>query len=270
MEIDKFKVVCIVHNEQQDNEMGLVHAFGIDKYRHRINAFIKKYLFDYPEGNFSTKFGYDKENKPSFLLIKKDHPVTPVFDIEANDWDIIFVCDKFESDLKDYIPLIFSPDTLVMYHNRRPANAENYLKSLLDGNKIKKFKQGRHEDTPNGGYQRLYELTNAWNIKNANDEEYKFNSTEYDKAKKHIVEWFGVNDKLNAALEFLHQSLEVTLADTSILTRNNLFDLGKTVNGKTLQRWIDELKNKTSEEYKKALRDVRDVLLKEAGVTGEN
>lgn len=270
MEIDKFKIVCFVHNEQKKSQMGLVHAFGIDKYNNRINAFIQKKIFDYPNGDFSTNFGYDISEKPSFLLIKKDS-VTPKFDLlEKDHWDILLVCDNFKSELKDYSPLIFSPDTLVMYHNRKPVNAENHLQYLLAGNKIKKYKQGRHEDTPDGGYQRLYELTKAWNIKNDNDEEFKFNLSEYDEAKKKIVEWFGVNDKLNAGLEFLHKSLGGIPASISILTRNGLFDLGKTVNGKTLQSWIDELKNKTGEAYKKALRDVRDVLLKEAGATGEN
>jgi len=89
-----------------------------------------------------------------------------------------------------------------------------------------------------------------------------------------VIEYYikkgGKNAKLNAALEFLHESLGGAPANINILSKGDeKFDLEKKYEkfeNKSLQDLIDELKNRPGDKYNEALRNVRDVLLLEAGV----
>jgi len=85
----------------------------------------------------------------------------------------------------------------------------------------------------------------------------------------------GKNKRLELVLEFLHNSLGGKPASTSIITNGDeVFDLSlkykKDKVEKTLEKWIEDLKGKKGGEYNEALSIVRDALLEQAGVTGEN
>jgi hypothetical protein len=254
MNTDKFKVVCIVKNDSNRNSEGLRNAFN-----EQTNTFIEKYFYT-SAAKFSEEFGNNTKNK--FLLINQNS-VTPNANPPGNDesWDILLVCDNTPIEIIRNIPFI--PVTLVMYH-QEPSDAKSHFEGLQKDRKIRKCKHGQHVYNPSEGYQRLFELTEAWHLV---EQTGKFNPEEYNAAKKKIIDWFGVNEKLNAALEFLHKSLGVTPANKSILTEGEeRFDLTKKYKEKSLEKWIEDLKGKTGDEYNAVLRNVRDGLLQEAGV----
>lgn len=108
---------------------------------------------------------------------------------------------------------------------------------------------------------------------------WEINQTEIDNTKvttaiNEVVEYYkkkgGKNAKLNAALEFLHESLGGAPANINIFSKGDeKFDLDKKYEkfeNKSLRDLIDELKNRTGDKYNEGLRNVRDVLLVEAGV----
>lgn len=85
----------------------------------------------------------------------------------------------------------------------------------------------------------------------------------------------GKNKRLELVLEFLHNSLGGKPANTSKLTNgDDAFDLSLKYKSakveKTLEEWIKDLQGKKDYEYNIALAIVRDALLEQAGVTGEN
>lgn len=258
MDTNNYKIICIVKNDSNRASEGLRHAF-----HEETNEFIKKNFY-IDSRNFSSEFGNNTANK--FLLIKQDS-VKPMNGSQINSeaWDILLVCDNV--DLKDIKEIPFTGETLVMYHND-PTDAKKTFEDLQKEQKIRKCKQGAHVHDPDQGYTLLLELTKAWKDNN-------FVHQEYNQAKEKLIKWFGLNEKLNAALELLHGSLGGTAAETNILTNGyekfNLSQIYKKEKiEKKLEDWIKDLEGKKEDEYNITLAIVRDALLEQAGVTGEN
>lgn len=204
MESGNLSILCIVKNDSNVPGEGLRNAFN-----KRTNAFINKFFYK-NSNSFSNEFGNCSNNK--FLLITRDS-VIPLSTIDDKiKWEFLLVCDNFIDYLSNNLLPIFTTETLVMYH-QNPTDSKTYLEGLEDNKEILKCKQGEHIDSPNEGYQLLWELTEAWSEITQN-----FHVEKYDNAKKKIISWFGLNDKLNAALQFLHDCLGGK-CDKSILER---------------------------------------------------
>ena len=186
-----FKIVCIVQNIQGRSSQGLSHTF--DK---QNNDFINSFLYTFNNDELTTAFGYN-ENKPKYLLISEDN-VKSKNQLETSDkWEILFVCDSIS--LGSYPWDIFDENTLVMFHTT-PNIANQEIITTINGIGIKKGKKGQHEPYENQGYQRLLKLTEAW-------ENGSFDKEKYVNAKQYIIDWFGINDELEAKLELLHNCL---------------------------------------------------------------
>jgi len=183
------KVVCIVQNNVATPEKGLRHTFT-----DRQNDFIEKYLYKYDNGKESIECFFPKENN-SYLIINKISARLANNVIETDDWDIILVSDTLPID--KYSECVFTESTLFMYHGT-PNNSSETLSNKSN----KAIKKGAHEQDEKYGYSRLYSLINAW-IK----ETERFDIREYDSALQHIIDWFNVNDELEAKLELLHNCL---------------------------------------------------------------
>lgn len=258
MDTTNCKIICIVENDSNSPGEGLRQAF-----HEETNKFIQKYFYT-NSSLFSSEFGNNTPNK--FLLIKHDS-VKPMGGPPENGeaWDILLVCDNVP--LGDIKKIPFTGETLVLYH-QKPTDAKKTFEDLQKEKKIRKCKQGAHIHYPMEGYTLLKDLTAEWNGT-------EFETQKYNQAKEKLIKWFGLNEKLNKALEFLHSSLGGKPASTGILTNGDeKFELSlkykNDVVEKTLQEWINELNSKKGAEYNKALANVRDALLEQAGVTGEN
>lgn len=276
----KIKIVCIVNNDVEISK-GLYNAFGNN---YSYNKFVTKYLYT---GNEKI---IGKSNNNFLLISDNNEPQLKKEISETDTWDIIFAIDNYKKSIGDYPPYLFSPETLVMYH-RTPLDSKPQLLDMQSKKTIMACKEGSHIYDFTEGYTRLTKLIDdkVWDFDNK-----KIIINEYDEAFNNIIEWFGLNnnlsvvaefirkslegtpakakyltDKLSIVAEFIHKSLEGTPAKAKILTDNG-FDLNKKVNGeKTLQILIDALKPGAG--YNKSLVNVRDALLKEAGViTREN
>lgn len=251
MDTNKFKIICIVKNDCYDNNRGLIRAFN-----EQTNKFIETYFYK-EQTEFSELFGNQTIYK--YLLLNQNSVVHLNVPPNKNDvWDILLVCDNVDAEatkideIKEINKIPFTPETLVMYH-QEPTAVNDYFKTLQEEKKILKCMEGHHESNTKDGYLLLLDLTKAWN-------DTDFNPQEYNQAKEKLIHWFGLNEKLNAALEFLHQSLDNKFAVTDILTRNGLFKLDTKIptKDKTLKDLIEYKENKTHNE---ALKDVRDALL---------
>lgn len=268
MDTDNLKIVCIVQNIHNDSGRGLACAFNHSS-DSQINAFISRCLYSFEGSQFITKFGHEREYK--YLLFTKNDviPLATLSETNNQNWEILFVCDSIAKDL--YPKFIFKPNTLLMYHTTPNIGGDTINAITIDGEtlRIGKGKRGEHADLPGQGYQLLLAITEAW--KPNEEGKLELDKQKYKEAKQKIIDWFDLKVKLNTVLEFLHQSLGGTPANQSILAQGDEeFVLGKTHEGKKIKEWISALNNKSGDDYQKALRDVRDVLLKEAGETGEN
>jgi len=159
------------------------------------------------------------------------------FDEPFNGWEILLHADNYV-DFTDKD--IFNENTLVMHHTT-PANSVDGLSKT----NVIKYKQGKHENKVEDGYTLLKYLISAWNEK-----ENKFKPKEYEEAKQKLIDWFGLKEKLNAALEFLHKCLAGDMQDLP----NNFSSCEKHFNTWKTNQSID------------GLSDLRDVMLKEVGV----
>jgi len=252
MEKKDFKIVCVI-----DSYTSNKNIFYATSRRANLNI-------------FTSAIGRLSETSPLLFINQTG------FSNECNDntWDILLIFDRNNQDAniaKNGTFISFLPDkTLIMWH----GNAERFLpKKTLDSwvsnQKIRKYKQGMHDTRPENGYELLSWLIDAMDDTSKPP---KFKSSEYDAAKEKLFKWFGLNEKLNKALEFLHSSLGEKPADTKFLTEGDeTFDLTNDIyKDKSLQEWIDMLKGKTRDKYDATLADVRDALLWHSGVTREN
>lgn len=258
-----FKIICFVRNELEQGRLkGLFHVFG-DSFHPDECPFISKFIYYQGNVNKGIKFGLNVDNK--FLLISKDKEPEIKSTITNNDvWDILLV----SQDITFPQNFTFSKEMLVMYHGNNNENKQ-YVENNIKEN-VRKIKPGHHEPREEEGYFYLKGIADAWDAKNV-----KFKLPDYDLSKEKLIKWFGLNEKLNAALELLHGSLGGTAAKTNILTNGyekfNLSQIYKKEKiEKKLEDWIKDLKGKNGEEYNNALAIVRDALLEQAGVTGEN
>lgn len=255
----KYKIVCFVNNEVHDG-IGLYNAFGNTL---NYNPFVSKYLYV----NSTKILGNNGNN---YLLISEKNGAELKGEISLNDiWDIILIRDDLFNAVSDYPLCLFAPETLVMYHNT-PFNSYAQLQEKQTSKEIRKCKEGHHIYGDVHGYTILSKLleNDIWNT----DCEKIINSQKYNEAINFIIKWFDLNEKLNKALEFLHNSLGGKPADINILKKGDeTFDLTNDIyKDKSLQGWIDVLKGKTSNKYDATLADVRDALLWHSGVIGEN
>jgi hypothetical protein len=248
MEKTDFKIVCI-----------------IDTYTSNKNIFWATNR-NVSHNNFTKKIEELSATVPYLLITKDNYILTNAID-EKKAWDILLI---YDGDVNNNIGKggsflnILHENSLIMWH----VHAERFigkdtLEQWIKNKKIIKYKIGIHDKEEEHGYSKLKYLIDAWDDTTTPG---KFKLLDYEKVKEKLIKWFGLNEKLNAVLEFLHQSLEGTPASESVLTKDSLFDLSLIYNGKTIQQWVDELKDKTGDEYTKSLRTLRDVLLKEAEI----
>jgi len=242
MGTQKFKIVCIVNKES------LSTAFNDESIT--LDLFNNLY------------------NLIPFLLITKGGITSKVALTDESTWDILLIHDKNEEQnkAKDLKFLnYFTKDTLVMSHEHANGFLQKAkLQEMVNNGEIKKYKIGMHIGGDHNGYALLKYLVKARDNKN-------FLSKQYDEAIEKLIKWFNLNEKLNAALDFLHQSLGGTHGDINILTKGDeKFDLDRETyeefGNKYLRELIQELNSKTGGNYYEALRNVRDVLLMEEGI----
>lgn len=236
MDTTNLRIVCIIQNDQNESDKGLVHAFEHER-QGQLNYFIKTHLYQFEDEHFRTSFGYDK--KPKFLLITKES-VQPKNELNTNDsWEILFICDTIS--IEDYPSYIFTPETLLMYHTKpkiddnpiyeirikikKEASSDgvNIEPAIYEIRKIKKGKKGEHEPGKEKGYNLLLKLTDAWE-----NETIGFNNEKYAAAKKEIIDWFGINDELEQKLELLHKCLTPEDAASCIVDTENNWNLIET------------------------------------------
>jgi len=257
--MENYKIVCLIHVDQTNPGAGLPLAFGHD-YNSRLNSFIEKHLYSYDsEGNFQTIFGRGA-GKHKFISITEKGG-EPSWSIFSDNWDILFVSDDYNTDIKNFPEALFDENTLLMYHTTPSIGDGPITQIEAKGGtkKIKKGKKGWHEYDKRGGYTRLYDLTEAW--EQNEDGEYKFSEPKYKAAIKSIIDWFDLNAKLNAALDYLHECLGGEKVDTTTL-KDVGFNLDSKVDGKpSLQELIKICEN----GFKiTSLIDLRDSLLENA------
>jgi hypothetical protein len=186
------KVVCIVQNNVATPDLGLRHTFLPNQ-----NDFIEKYLYKYDKGKDSIKCFFPEGNN-NYLIINKNSARLVDKVIETDDWDIILVSDKLLID--NYSECLFTESTLFMHH----SIPHDSVTKLKEREKYKKIKSGAHEPQ-DFGYSRLYQLTEAWTL--GEDQKFIVDIQKYDAALQHIINWFNVNDELEAKLELLHNCL---------------------------------------------------------------
>ena len=194
---------------------------------------------------------------PYLLISKAGYKLVNKLGQEKN-WDILLIYDKNTKDnyakcgaFLDFLP----KNTLIIWHENAGNNGfltRDILHNWLKDGKIKKYLTGMHDIQTYNGYAKLSFLIDAWD-----DTDKKFKPQDYDKAKEELVKWFHLNEKLNAALEFLHDCLGDNIGDTKILTDAG-FVLNAKVNGKSIQELINEF----TKGFKiPALKELRDALL---------
>lgn len=195
--MDNYKVVCIVQNQFRENKTGLKHTF---EDINGILNFQNAYLFSADE----YKLGHNNDN---FLIISKDSVKLNSDVTNTDKWDIILVGDNL--DIMSYPSCLFGDNILFMYHTH-PANTKDLLTKKK---RVKYLRKGMHEQDDFDGYHRIGKLFQVWNEKSNSFEE-----KGYKEALKSIIDWFRVNDKLEDALNFLHECLGGEKPDLELYT----------------------------------------------------
>ncbi len=244
---ENYKIICFVHNEFR-NTKGLFHAFGDEFFP---NSFVSQFIYENNNNELTPKFGQGEGIIDKFLLITNDTPPDKKATLNDTDnWDILLV--SHDKGINDIPQSFLSKNVLVMYHQ----NQDN-KKDIINNNLIKIAKQGQHEPIPNFGYPLLLGLNKAW-------ENNKFDQEKYATAKQDIIDWFGINDELEAKLELLHNCLLPSNAPTikSFINEYKILEKYKndyesflsTKNGLSDESAFDE-------NYIKALKNLRIALL---------
>ncbi len=154
---------------------------------------------------------------------------------------IVFLIQDSVTD-KDIVLFLNNFDTtkIAILHHRNPGdNVKNLFPYKIPSN-----------HTPNSLYDKALNIL-------SDDQDNKF-----ERLKGEV---FPFNNKLNPALEFLHECLGGTPSDDTQKLTSAGFGLNKNENDKPS---INDLINKLSNggDYNAALREVRDALLLEAGI----
>lgn len=188
---ENYKIICFVHNELNCYQ-GLYHAFSERTFD--SNTFISQFIYEIMDDVLTPKFGQGEGIRDKFLLITNNQkPITKPNLSDNDDWDILLVShDKNITEIPDKF---LSKDVLLMYHK----NQQN-IEIIRNNQFVKKAKQGQHEPLEAQGYNRLLKLNQVW-IGGEIDQE------KYAEAKQDIINWFGINDELEAKLELLHKCL---------------------------------------------------------------
>lgn len=189
---------------------------------------------------------------------------------ENVDWDILLIHYPSNQDqgnnimgkeIHSYLTKQLPDNTLLMWH----MNAQNLIDTNgLNELSIKKWKKGAHISGDTNGYPRLRHLSVSYD-----EGKNTFDKDKYKNAKIELIKWFDLYEKLNAALDYLHESLGGKPPAIKILTNGDekLFDLDekfkKNNEEKKLGEWIEDLENATK-DYNETLTNVRDALLKQA------
>ncbi len=190
---------------------------------------------NFNNGNFATNKIFKHTNNSTFQIASI-----------INEGNIFLIYDEIEAtEFKNFIDNYDDKKVGILYHKKGGV----FKIELI--NEFTYTKEGTH-DSDGDHYPVVLKIL-------SDDEDKKF-----ERLKDAI---FKFNKKLNAALEFLHQSLGDTPVNEAILTQgDDKFDLEKLYDGNKLKDWICALNKKSGEDYREALRKVRDVLLMEAEI----
>lgn len=232
---------------------------GMGKILTLSSDFVKSNLFEINEhGEFSAN-GIPKINSTSpFLFIKQD----TICDKEFKDWQVLLVLDSYFATNKDELIVFFDANTFVMYHTTPPTEVfEAFIKD--NSINVKGVKKGMHE-IGEWGYPLLNYFVDAYDV---NSDTFKVK--EYNEALKKLIDWFNVNEKLEAALDFLHDCLgknpeNFDTSKISILFKNDM----KLINDIIIKmpKTILESSNDNYSKYIESFKSLRDELLRLSGV----
>ena len=233
--MEKIILIC---NFNEEKLVGILKIIPQDLH---TSCFVANYLYT----NNQPKLNKDNP----YLYINHDKISPFIFD----GWRLLLVSDRAEiNKYSDY----FKPDTYVMHHS---VPSKNFLLPLLKDSKI--YKQGEHERGDKHGYPLINYIIKAYDSDSDN-----FKKDEFDEAFNKLIAWFGVNDMLELALEFLHQCLVTKPTDLSQLNGFNkntpCFIVDE--NGKKVKKNIRELVSRLADkplDNIKTFEDLRDALL---------
>lgn len=212
-----------------------------------------KFISLIPQGEFLNRF-YQNDYYSEDVIYINDN-----FSFEFGDYNcqkiksspIIILRDEFgKAELLNCI----DDDFYILRHGNNPV----LIESLYNLTNCKGTIQQQEEEKFNGVITIYYKLAQKIASTPTN--------TAIDFIKENFVTIAKSKNKLNAALEFLHECLGGQVADTDILIKNG-FTISQELNLK-----IGALTSKVGSEdseYNKALADVRDLLLVEEAKNGE-
>lgn len=224
----KFVIICNFYN---DKSRGILKV--LDR-KNLKSPFLQTYLYESQGDKYNARIS----GKTPYLYIKQNE----ISKNPIDDWQILLITDAIPA--QEYANgSIFNSDTLVMYHNQ-PGD----LVSVLDSQEIKHKRKGQHEPGEEKGYPLINYLVDAFDETTDGFEEKK-----YDLAKKKLIDWFDVDELLEAKLSLLNKVVNNKLPESldAILTSYKpSFETFKTYN------WEDQFSTnpKTVENYETAYK----------------
>jgi len=224
-----YKRIVMICNFSERGDQGIQNL--LDNYQ---APFVQTHLYEYNDKACSPKI---TPSNPYLYLGQDSVSAKPI-----RNWRVLLISDGLET--KNYPNDIFDPDTLVMYHTV-PSKMANFL----DNKNISSKKQGYHEPGEENGYPLINRLVAAY------ETDGKFKGTEFYDAVDRLIEWFGVNEVLEAKLNLLHDCLDKVPSSLDNLLKTeygaSFDDFRRKATGK---RWPDQ-------EYIDALTELRQSLL---------
>lgn len=189
------KIICIVNTREVDHGLSLVLEELKD------HSFVTRYLYkektERVKGGKDTYYQRILSKDMPFLYLSSEEIVQESEFFEPqwkSEWDVVLISD----DYKDFDNLIaqINQEHAVLYH-RFPLGLGEELKA---SNCIVS-KKGTHTQG-NDNYGHLEHLIESYNPVDGTFEDSKFSRVICD-----ILFWFGIEPKLEAALELLHACL---------------------------------------------------------------
>jgi hypothetical protein len=238
--MDDYRVLCIVRNDYEDCENGLIKCFKKSN-SEIIQSLLYKYsMDDNRKETMEIVLGADNHSKCIYFINNQNPTLGKVS--ASLKWDLLLVHDSVELD--KYPDAWFNENTLVIYHTT-PENTNAFLTKKKEAGKLKELKQGMHEYGDDKGYPRLLKVFES--IENG-----VLNQKKYSTAHRSIINWFEIHDKLEAGLKFLHNCLDqrfdniprIFITEEVVLLYNSLKNI-----------------EVESEEFNKILCQLRDKIL---------
>lgn len=192
--MENFRII-IVANFHDDTDKGILKILNNGK-----SDFLLDYLYeivtieetdDDPE---STSFNPKINAENPFLYLSNKEIAYNQFE----DWQVLLISDRLATG--NYPSNVFDTNTLIMFHTL-PNDISEFLK-----NKTIKFKkQGQHEPGNQNGFPIINFFADAY------DGSFKgFDETKYNLGIKYLIEWFDVDEKLEAKLVLLNKIVNNT------------------------------------------------------------